>query len=51
DAALRARMGAAGRAEAEGLGWRAATEFLVASYEEAVRRHRSRRPPPRHPRG
>ena len=51
DAALRARMGAAGRAEAEGLGWRAATEFLVASYEEAVRRHRSRRPAPRHPRG
>ncbi|WP_298585707.1 glycosyltransferase [uncultured Kocuria sp.] len=49
DAGLRARMGAAGRAEAEGLGWRAATEFLVASYHEAVDRHRSRRKPPRHP--
>ena len=32
-----------------GLGWRAATEFLVACYDEAVRRHRSRRPTPRHP--
>ncbi|MFE7631309.1 glycosyltransferase family 4 protein [Kocuria sp. NPDC057446] len=43
DAALRARMGAAGRAEAEGLGWRTATEALVAAYEEAADRHRSRR--------
>ncbi|MFF0990860.1 glycosyltransferase family 4 protein [Kocuria nitroreducens] len=51
DAALRGRMGAAGRAEAEGLGWRAATEFLAASYHEAVERHRSRRRRPRRPAG
>jgi glycosyltransferase involved in cell wall biosynthesis len=43
DTALRSRMGAAGRAETEGLGWRAATEALVAAYEEAADRHRSRR--------
>lgn len=49
DAALRARMGAAGRADAEGLGWRAATEALVASYQEAVERHRTRRQRSRRP--
>lgn len=43
DAALRARMGAAGRADAEGHGWRAATESLVHRYEQAIRRHRGRR--------
>ena len=42
DDALRARMGAAGRADAEGHGWRAATEALVASYERAIERHRPR---------
>lgn len=42
DPALRARMGAAGRAEAEKLGWRAATEALVGHYEHAIERHGAR---------
>ena len=42
DEPLRARMGAAGRADAEGHGWRAATEALVASYKRAIERHRPR---------
>lgn len=45
DTALRARMAAAGRADTEGHGWRAATEVLVGCYEEAVDRHRDRRGP------
>jgi glycosyltransferase involved in cell wall biosynthesis len=40
--ALRARMGAAGRAEAERLGWRAATEALVGHYGRAIERHHAR---------
>ncbi|MFI7481829.1 glycosyltransferase family 4 protein [Kocuria sp. M1R5S2] len=43
DPALRARMGATGRADTEGHGWRAATESLVHRYEQAVRVHRGRR--------
>ncbi|MGQ1837975.1 glycosyltransferase family 4 protein [Kocuria turfanensis] len=43
DEALRARMGAAGRADAEGHGWRAATEALVGFYDLAVQRHGTRR--------
>lgn len=43
DGPLRTRMGEAGRADAEAHGWRSATEALVASYEQAVERHRVRR--------
>ncbi|MFI7581208.1 glycosyltransferase [Kocuria kalidii] len=39
---LRARMGAAGRVEAESLGWRAATESVVGSYQRAIQRHGAR---------
>lgn len=39
DDGLRARMGAAGRAEARTLDWRAATETLVGHYRSAVERH------------
>jgi glycosyltransferase involved in cell wall biosynthesis len=36
---LRARMSAAGRADAESHSWRAATESLVTRYDEAIERH------------
>lgn len=39
DDALRRRMGAAGRAEAERWSWRAATDGLVDAYGEAIDRH------------
>lgn len=39
DDALRARMGAAGRAETQRWSWRAATEGLVEAYGEAIDRH------------
>ena len=41
---LRGRMGRAAREDAETHSWRAATETLVGHYEEAVERHRGRRP-------
>lgn len=44
DEALRARMGAAARADAEQHSWRAATEALVGYYELAVERHAGRGP-------
>lgn len=47
DPQLRARMGAAARADAERHSWRAATESLVRSYELAVERHAGRRQVPR----
>ena len=47
DDALRARMGAAGRADAEDLGWRTATESLVQHYERAIERHGALRRRPR----
>ena len=37
-------MGRAAREDAETHSWRAATETLVGHYEEAVERHRGRRP-------
>ncbi|MFE7628887.1 glycosyltransferase family 4 protein [Kocuria sp. NPDC057446] len=39
DDVLRARMGVAARAEAERLGWRAATASVVGSYGRAIERH------------
>ena len=39
DPALRARMGAAARAEAERHGWRVATESLLGLYDLAIERH------------
>lgn len=46
DTDLRARMGAAARAEAEQHSWRAATEALVGFYELAIQRHAGRAPVP-----
>ncbi len=44
DPGLRARMGAAARADAEQHSWRAATEALVGFYQLAVERHVGRGP-------